>query len=76
MSGNHNQSLDRALGATVIQKHFTLRRADGGIDSAFFLEQEEVAALVTEAARAWQAMGRLSYVLLEKERAQSSKASR
>jgi pseudaminic acid synthase len=60
-----------ALGATVIEKHFTLRRADGGVDSAFSLEPEEVAALVTETARAWQAMGRVSYVLSEKERAQT-----
>jgi N-acetylneuraminate synthase len=50
-----------ALGATVVEKHFTLRRADGGVDSAFSMEPEEMAALVIETERAWQAMGKVSY---------------
>ncbi|TLM66166.1 MAG: pseudaminic acid synthase [Deltaproteobacteria bacterium] len=50
-----------ALGATVIEKHFTLRRADGGVDSAFSMEPEEMAQLVTETERAWQSLGRISY---------------
>ncbi len=50
-----------ALGATVIEKHFTLDRGEGGVDSAFSMEPSEMAQLVVEAGRAWQALGGVSY---------------
>jgi N-acetylneuraminate synthase len=50
-----------ALGASVIEKHFTLRRADGGVDSSFSLEPDEFAQLRIESERAWQGMGEVRY---------------
>ena len=57
-----------ALGATVIEKHFTLCRADGGVDSTFSLEPEELASLVIETERAWQSLGSVCYGPSEKEK--------
>ncbi len=57
-----------ALGATVIEKHFTLSRADGGVDSTFSMEPAEMAQLVVETERAWQALGQVSYGATEKEK--------
>lgn len=48
-------------GATVIEKHFTLNRDDGGVDSAFSMEPNEMELLVTETERAWQSLGKVKY---------------
>jgi pseudaminic acid synthase len=57
-----------ALGGSVVEKHFTLARADGGPDAAFSLEPDEFAALVTDCKRAWRSLGRVSYDLQGSER--------
>lgn len=54
-------------GATVIEKHFTLNRADGGVDSAFSMEPEEMKSLVIETERAWQSLGKITYGASEAE---------
>lgn len=50
-----------SFGASLIEKHFTLSRADGGVDSAFSLEPAELAALRIESERAWQSLGSVTY---------------
>ncbi|PNW49995.1 UNVERIFIED_CONTAM: pseudaminic acid synthase [Euhalothece sp. KZN 001] len=50
-----------AFGATVIEKHFTLSRADGGVDSTFSMEPHEMEQLVVESERAWQSLGQIQY---------------
>jgi N-acetylneuraminate synthase len=58
-----------ALGASVIEKHFTLNRSEGGVDSSFSMEPDEMQALVTETGNAWQALGGIRYGPTEKEKA-------
>jgi len=57
-----------ALGATVIEKHFTLNREDGGVDSTFSMEPAELTQLVIETKRAWQALGKINYGATDTEK--------
>lgn len=59
------------LGARVIEKHFTLNRADGGVDSAFSLEPSELKSLVIESERAFLALGNVQYGIQEPEKKSS-----
>lgn len=57
-----------AVGARVIEKHFTLDRSEGGVDSAFSMEPNEFAMLVEESERAFLALGEVRYGVLEEEK--------
>lgn len=56
------------LGASVVEKHFTLSRADGGVDSSFSLEPDELKMLVVETERAWKSLGKVKYGPTEAEK--------
>jgi pseudaminic acid synthase len=56
-----------ALGARAIEKHFTLSRSDGGVDSAFSLEPQELKALVAESERAFLALGNVQFGIQKTE---------
>jgi len=57
-----------ALGARIIEKHFTLNRADGGVDSQFSLEPEELKSLVIESERAFLGLGKVQYGIQKSEK--------
>jgi len=57
-----------ALGARIIEKHFTLSRAEGGVDAAFSLEPHEMGNLVIESQRAFEALGKVHYGIIESEK--------
>ena len=57
-----------ALGASVIEKHFTLDRSEGGVDSTFSMEPAEMSQLVQETERAWRALGQVSYGATDAEK--------
>jgi N-acetylneuraminate synthase len=50
-----------ALGAPIVEKHFTLDRSDGGVDSPFSLDQNELSNLVKETNQCWEALGKVKY---------------
>jgi len=56
-----------AVGASMIEKHFTLSRAEGGVDSAFSIEPAELSSLVAETERAWKSLGVVKYGPTEAE---------
>jgi N-acetylneuraminate synthase len=58
-----------SIGASIVEKHFTLARSDGGPDAAFSLEPDEFSALVRDCKDAWKALGRAHYDVLGSERA-------
>lgn len=68
--GNVTAIASVAIGACLIEKHFTLDRTGGGPDDSFSLEPEELQVLCRDAKTAWKAMGRISY-----ERAESEKSN-
>jgi len=64
-----------ALGATIVEKHFTLKRSDGGVDSAFSMEPHEFSSLTSEAEKAWQAIGHINYGTSKSENSSLSRRS-
>ena len=50
-----------SFGASFIEKHFTINRKDGGVDSSFSMETNEMKTLVIETNRAWESLGKVSY---------------
>jgi pseudaminic acid synthase len=57
-----------ALGASIIEKHFTLDRSGGGPDDSFSIEPDELAALCTAAKTAWGALGNVNYARKSSEK--------
>lgn len=57
-----------ALGCRVIEKHFTMNRAEGGVDAAFSMEPAEFKMLVEESERAFLALGKVTYGIMEDEK--------
>ena len=56
-----------SFGARVIEKHFTIDRSQGGVDSAFSLEPTEFKMLVEESERAFLAIGKVTYGIMDAE---------
>jgi pseudaminic acid synthase len=56
-----------ALGCRVIEKHFTVNRAEGGVDAAFSMEPSEFKMLVEESERAFLSLGKVTYGIMDDE---------
>ncbi len=70
---DHTLSIGAAIasipyGACMIEKHFTLSRNDGGVDSSFSLIPSEMSFLTRESKQAWDALGKIYYGPTEKEK--------
>ena len=64
-----------ALGATMIEKHFTISRKDNGVDAAFSMEPHEFKLMVEETKTAWESIGRVSYGPTDSENSELSRRS-
>jgi len=64
-----------AMGASIIEKHFTSSRDEGGVDSAFSMEPKEFELLVSEAKKARQSVGSISYGASSSENSKLSRRS-
>lgn len=67
--GNATAVASVALGAAIIEKHFTLDRRGGGPDDSFSLQPAEMAALCSDVRTAWEALGAVDYGMKSSERA-------
>jgi N-acetylneuraminate synthase len=65
--GNLAGILATSLGASIIEKHFTLNRSDGGVDSSFSLEPKEMGSLVKQTREAFSALGSKNFMRSEVE---------
>ena len=54
--------------ATIIEKHFTLNKSDGGLDDIFSISPDELNNLVIEGKRAWQSIGKIKYNISKSEK--------
>ena len=64
-----------ALGASLVEKHFTVSRSSGGVDSAFSMEPAEFRLMVEESKKAWEARGKIYYGAVETENSKLSRRS-
>lgn len=66
--GNSTAIASIALGASLVEKHFTSDRGRGGVDDSFSLEPHEMVSLCRDTFEAWSSLGRVDYGLKSSER--------